>query len=51
MIDVKLMELLACPACGGSVSEASEHIICDTCDKTYPIVDGIPVMVLSESEA
>ncbi len=46
MIDVNLIQLLACPACGSSVSEISEHIKCNACDKKYPIVDGIPVMLL-----
>ncbi len=52
-IDPKLMEILVCPACGGSVSvrEREAGIVCASCGRVYPIRDGIPVMLVDEATA
>ena len=52
MIDERLLEILACPACKGKVrlDEQSERIVCDACGKRYPVRDGIPVMLIEEAE-
>ena len=50
MIDKKLMEILACPACHGDVSEESEGILCHACKRLYPVVDDIPVMLIEEAK-
>jgi len=52
MIDMKLLEILACPACRGDVeyNTAQERIICVECGRRYPVRDGIPVMLIDESE-
>ena len=51
MIDNKLLDILACPACKGDVKHDSEKnvIKCSNCDREYPIKDGIPVMLIEES--
>jgi glycosyltransferase involved in cell wall biosynthesis/uncharacterized protein YbaR (Trm112 family)/SAM-dependent methyltransferase len=40
-----IQDLLACPICRGSLQLAAEGFACLACDRIYPIVDGIPVMV------
>ena len=46
MIDEKLLELLACPACQGDVQLKDNKIVCKKCQRSYPIVDGIPVLLV-----
>lgn len=50
MIDAKLLELLACPACGGDVTEVKEKIVCAGCGRRYPIKNGIPVLLADQAE-
>ncbi len=52
MIDTKLLDVLACPACKGDVEyDAKQEIItCTECAKKYPVKDGIPVMIIEEAE-
>ncbi len=52
MLDKKLLEILACPICKSEVTydEKDEKIICGQCGRKYPVRDGIPVMLESESE-
>ena len=51
MIDSKLLDILACPACKGDVKYDTEKdvIKCTNCGREYPIKDGIPVMLIEES--
>lgn len=50
-MDDKLLELLACPACKGSVTpdRRDEFLICGHCKLKYPVIDGIPVMLVDEA--
>jgi uncharacterized protein len=52
MIDTKLLEILACPACKGDIEydAKNEKLICTECKKKYPVRDGIPVMLIEEAE-
>ena len=50
MIDEKLLEILACPACKGPVQLQDDWIVCQECGRRYPIRDGIPIMLVSEAE-
>ncbi len=50
MIDKDLLDILACPACKGGVKEEGDKIICLKCGRKYPVKDGIPVMLIDESE-
>ncbi len=52
MIDKKLLDILACPACKGEIEydEQNEKLICQECGRRYPIRDGIPVMLIDEAE-
>ncbi len=50
MIDAKLLEILACPACKTEVRLEGERLVCVQCGRRYPIRDGIPVMLIEEAE-
>jgi uncharacterized protein len=50
MIDPKLLEILACPACQGDVTLKDEKIVCAQCGRKYPIKNGIPVLLADEAE-
>ena len=41
-----LIDLLACPACRGSLKhqKALKILYCSKCKIKYPVVDGIPVL-------
>ena len=49
-IDAMLLEILACPACKSPVKQEDDKIVCTKCGRKYPIREGIPVMLIDESE-
>ncbi|NLE65074.1 MAG: Trm112 family protein [Elusimicrobia bacterium] len=50
MIDAELLGILSCPACQADVVEKEGRIVCTNkkCGRSYPIRDGVPVMVVEE---
>ena len=50
MIDEKLLEILACPACQAPVRLEEDEIVCSGCARRYPIREGIPIMLIEEAE-
>jgi len=46
-ISKELYDVLACPTCKGDVhyNDDKSGLVCDKCDFTYPIKDGIPIML------
>ena len=50
MIDRELLDILACPDCKSSVELKENKIVCQGCGRKYPIKDGIPIMLIDESE-
>lgn len=50
-VDRKLIDLLVCPACRGSIEYKDRRnlIICMSCGLQYPVRDGIPVMLVEEA--
>jgi uncharacterized protein YbaR (Trm112 family) len=50
-MDRKLLEILVCPICKGSLvhSKADHELICKVDRLAYPIRDGIPVMLPQEA--
>jgi uncharacterized protein YbaR (Trm112 family) len=50
IIDPELLEILACPACHGELVPANDRLICRTCQRRYPIEDGIPILLVEEAE-
>ncbi len=49
--DAALVSRLACPACLGDLRLVEDHLVCTGCGRSYPIVDGIPVMIAERAEA
>ena len=50
MIDKRLLEILACPACKTAVREEGDRLVCSACARRFPVREGIPVMLLEEAE-
>ncbi len=50
MIDPDLMEILRCPLCHGELDEdeGASELRCVECGHRYPVIDGIPDMVVDE---
>jgi uncharacterized protein YbaR (Trm112 family) len=48
--DARMLEQLACPVCFGvlrlnSLGAQGKQIICVECERAYPLIDGIPVLI------
>jgi uncharacterized protein YbaR (Trm112 family) len=43
--DASILDQLACPACLGALRLDELSLVCTECGRTYPIVDGIPVLI------
>ena len=55
MVSQELLEILRCPACvrekDGLLALVRESwLVCQDCDRKYPIVDDIPVMLIDEGD-
>jgi len=50
-MDKKLLEILVCPLCKGSLvyDKSAQELICRADRLAYPIRDGIPVMLEDEA--
>ncbi len=44
-------ELLACPACAGALCDQNGRLVCAGCGRAYPVVDGIPVLIVERAES
>jgi uncharacterized protein YbaR (Trm112 family) len=40
-----IVNLLACPACLGGLRLEDARLICASCGRGFPIVDGIPALI------
>ena len=53
MQDVKrireVLELIVCPACQGRLTLAEGTVDCEVCGRRYPVVDGIPVLLVDRA--
>lgn len=50
-ISKELLEILACPACKAPVQLVRESwLVCERCERKYPIKDDIPVMLVEEGD-
>jgi uncharacterized protein len=49
--DPRLLEQLACPACLGALRLVSSvsRIVCIECQRAYPLIDGIPVLIVDRA--
>lgn len=54
MISKELLDILACPACDErppvNLSDDKQYLVCEKCNRHYPIRDDIPVMLVDEAE-
>jgi uncharacterized protein YbaR (Trm112 family) len=55
MVNPDLLEILRCPACvrekEGRLNLVKDSwLICEDCGRKYPIVEDIPVMLISEGD-
>ena len=48
----ELLAILVCPQCKGDIQPVAEQscLVCRTCRLKYRVNDGIPVMLIDESE-
>ena len=44
-------DLIACPACGGSVDPGATSVSCARCPRSFPVVDGIPLLFVPTDSA
>jgi len=49
-LDPALLAQLACPACYGDLRLEGAHLVCIACHRAYPIVDGIPALIVEQAE-
>jgi uncharacterized protein len=47
--DPEIVNQLACPACLGALRLEATHLVCAGCGHKYPIVDGIPVLIVERA--
>jgi uncharacterized protein len=50
-VDKKLLAMLACPLCKGTLLLKKDELICRFDRLAYPIRDGIPVMLEQEARS
>jgi uncharacterized protein YbaR (Trm112 family) len=48
--DNSVVSLLACPACAGDLQLDASHLRCVPCSRAYPVIDGIPVLIVERAE-
>ena len=42
-------EVFVCPRCNGGLVAAADVLRCAVCRLAYPVVDGIPVLLIDEA--
>ncbi len=51
-LDADLLSILACPDTHHTpltVDESASELLCTTCDRAFPVRNGIPVLLLDEA--
>jgi uncharacterized protein YbaR (Trm112 family) len=48
-VDPELLAILACPLDKQPVKRVGNYLVCQECQRHYPIRDGIPVMLIDEA--
>jgi len=44
----ELLDVLVCPVDRGGLDLEDGHLVCRECGRRYPVVDGIPNMLVSQ---
>ena len=48
-VDPELLAILVCPLDKQPVTRQGNYLVCQACQRHYPIRDGIPVMLIDEA--
>ncbi|HJQ06489.1 MAG TPA: Trm112 family protein [Nocardioides sp.] len=48
-LSAELLDIVVCPDCRGSLEPTGDELVCTTCGLAYPVVDGIPVLLVDEA--
>ena len=48
-VDPELLAILACPLDKQPVARVGNYLVCQSCQRHYPIREGIPVMLIDEA--
>jgi uncharacterized protein YbaR (Trm112 family) len=48
-VDPELLSILACPLDKQPVTRQGNYLVCEECQRHYPIRDSIPVMLIDEA--
>ncbi len=53
LISPDLLAIMQCPLCTGELAERVEPpaLVCQSCGHEYPVVDGIPNMIVDEESS
>ncbi len=46
----RIADLLACPACHRELRLDGDRVVCQSCGRSYPVVDGIPVLIAGRAD-
>jgi len=46
----EVLEMIVCPACHGQLDVREHDVWCTQCGKSYPIEDGIPVLLIERAK-
>jgi len=49
-LDASVVPQLACPACHGELNFDASRLICSGCRRAYPVVDGIPALIVERAQ-
>jgi len=49
LIDNDLLKMLVCPQSKAPLKFVGEELICDKSGLAYPIIDGIPILLVEEA--
>jgi len=49
MLAAELLQILACPACHGTMQEVANGLLCPACRLQFPIEYGVPVLLTAEA--
>ena len=50
-VDKKLLDVMACPKCMNELKEKNMFLVCAKCKLAYPVLDGVPDMLVDEAWA
>ena len=49
-MDASVVSQLACPVCFGNLNLNGTQLLCGSCGRAYPVIDGIPVLVAERAQ-